>query len=50
MPPRELCVFHAQVTAAGEKGTEWVVVFVRTGGSRARVVGVDSLRSSPKAR
>jgi HEAT repeat protein len=50
VPPRELRVFHARVTEAGDKNTEWVVVFVRTGGGRARVVGVDSLRTPPKPR
>ncbi len=44
---RELRVVHATVTAAGEKSAERVVVFVRTGAGRARVVGVDSIHEPP---
>jgi hypothetical protein len=47
LPERELRVVHAEVTAAGEKVAERVVLFVRTGGGRARVVGVDSLHGPP---
>jgi HEAT repeat protein len=47
VPERELRVFYAQITEADKRRTEWVVVFVRAGGGRARVVGVDSVPTPP---
>ena len=47
VPERELRVFYARIAEAGDKSVEWVVVFVRTGGGRARVVGVDSVPTPP---
>jgi hypothetical protein len=46
VPQQELRVFYAQITGA-DKPVEWVVVFVRTGAGRARVVGVDSVPTPP---
>jgi HEAT repeats len=47
VPERDLRVFYAHVTAVDKKQEEWVIVFVRTGGGRARVVGVDSVPAPP---
>jgi hypothetical protein len=49
VPERELRVVYARITE-GNKSTEWVVVFVRAGGGRARVVGVDSVPGPPPAK
>jgi hypothetical protein len=47
VPERELRVVYARITEPGDKHTEWVVLFVRTGGGRARVVGVGSVPTPP---
>jgi HEAT repeat protein len=47
VPERALRVVYARIAEAGDKHVEWVVVLVRTGGGRARVIGVDSVQTPP---
>jgi hypothetical protein len=47
VPERELRVVYAQIVGPGGKDVEWVVVLVRGGAGRARVIGVDSPRTPP---